>query len=237
MIVHIRCRYQRSDKTLKLWKAWHRRRMIRDVGICIAIIYTGVSHILFTVDPPKSQHTSVILEQRQSKSSSDLTATITPAPASNSNVMANHERRMVTPSKHTCVPVSAGQIANWVEQSSRRHGVNASLILTVMFQESRLDPCSQSPKGAKGLMQLMPATSGQYLVSDPFDAKSNIDAGAHLLKDLALQFHGDLRLVLAAYNAGPVAVNRVGRDVPHIPETERYVDLLRPTSDLITGLQ
>ena len=242
MKIQIKCSYRRCGKKSLLARALYLKSIICDIGICITIVSCGITHIQVKLDSSVSRRQHVVSEQWQVKHSSEdveSNLTIMPALAASSDVLIRHEPNngMIAPASRTCDPVSTAQLATWVEQAAKRHGVSASVILTVMFQESRLDPCSESPKGAKGLMQLMPATVGHYVVSNPFDSKNNIDAGAHLLKDLTIQFHGDLRLVLAAYNAGPAAVNRAGRDVPQIVETERYVELLRPTTDLATILQ
>ena len=78
------------------------------------------------------------------------------------------------------------------------------------------------PKGALGLMQLMPETAEQFHLDDPFNAEQNLRAGAEYLKQLLDRFHGDLKLTLAAYNAGPARVEEGGA-VPDIPETQDYV--------------
>jgi soluble lytic murein transglycosylase-like protein len=136
-----------------------------------------------------------------------------------------------------CQAISTGQLAHWIGESSKRYGVSSSLILAVMFQESRFNPCAESPKGAKGMMQLMPGTVQRYAVSNPFDSQTNIDAGTKFLKELMIQFSGDLQLVLAAYNAGPGAVKRAGNVVPDIGETRRYVELLQPVATLVSELK
>src|SRR5205085_361018 len=90
-------------------------------------------------------------------------------------------------------------------------------------QESGSRPCAVSAKGAQGLMQLMPATSQQFGVADPFDARQNIQAGAKFLKQLLTRYGGDVTKALAAYNAGPGRVDQAGGAVPGIPETIHYV--------------
>jgi soluble lytic murein transglycosylase-like protein len=92
--------------------------------------------------------------------------------------------------------------------------------------ESSLRPDAVSPKGAIGLMQLMPATAEQYGVEDPFDPDQSLRAGGALIRDLLDQFDGDLTLALAAYNAGPGAVRRYG-GVPAYRETRDYVRKVR----------
>ena len=89
--------------------------------------------------------------------------------------------------------------------------------------ESGWDVRAVSPKGAAGLMQLMPQTAERYGVRDRFDPRQNIDGGVRYLKDLLILFDGELNLALAAYNAGEGAVIRVGRAVPPYPESRQYV--------------
>ncbi len=83
-------------------------------------------------------------------------------------------------------------------------------------------PCAVSWKGAQGLMQLMPATSEQFGVKDPFDPHQNVEAGTKLLKQLLTKYNNDVSLALAAYNAGEARVDKDG-GVPQIPETQNYV--------------
>jgi soluble lytic murein transglycosylase-like protein len=100
--------------------------------------------------------------------------------------------------------------------------VKSELIRAVINRESGNRPCAVSVKGAQGLMQLMPATSEQFGVGDPFNAKQNVEGGTKLLKQLLAKYNGNLALTLAAYNAGSGRVDRDG-GVPAIPETLRYV--------------
>ncbi len=121
-----------------------------------------------------------------------------------------------------CDPLPEEEITNLVEQSSKQEGVQADLIRAVINQESGARPCAISPKGAQGLMQLMPSTSVQFGVRDPFDPKQNVGAGTKLLKLLLTKYTGDVKLALAAYNAGSGRVDSQG-GVPAIPETVNYV--------------
>ncbi len=116
----------------------------------------------------------------------------------------------------------AGQLAALVDTASRAYGVKPSLLYAVIDTESHGDPAAISRAGAEGLMQLMPDTSAQYAVNNPFDPRANVDGGTHYLRDLLRRYHGNLRLALAAYNAGPAEVDAV-RGVPAIPETRAYV--------------
>ncbi len=92
-----------------------------------------------------------------------------------------------------------------------------------MHAESNFDPNAVSPKGACGLMQLMPATATEMYVKDIFDEKENIEGGVRYLRVLANQFDGDMVKMIAAYNAGPDAVRKYGGEMPPYEETQEYV--------------
>ncbi len=109
-----------------------------------------------------------------------------------------------------------------IAQACRTHGVEPGLVKAVVHAESRFDLYAVSHKGAQGLMQLMPATARQLGVDDPFDPWQNIQAGTRYLSYLMRRFKGDLKLALAAYNAGETTVRRF-KGVPPYRETERYV--------------
>lgn len=101
--------------------------------------------------------------------------------------------------------------------------VDAALIHAVITVESGYNPSARSSAGAVGLMQLMPGTAKRYGVKDRLDPAQNIIGGARYLRDLNVLFDGDLKLVLAAYNAGEEAVIRYGRRIPPYRETAAYV--------------
>ena len=101
--------------------------------------------------------------------------------------------------------------------------VDPALIKAVISVESGYNPMARSPKGAMGLMQLMPQTAARYGVKNIRDPKENIHGGARYLRDLMAMFGNDLRLVLAAYNAGEEAVMKYGRRIPPFAETVAYV--------------
>jgi hypothetical protein len=113
--------------------------------------------------------------------------------------------------------------AEAIDKVARRYRVDALLIASMIEAESQFDPQAVSPVGAIGLMQLMPETGLELGVEDLTDPYRNLDAGARYLRRLLRRFDGDLALALAAYNAGPSRVARLG-DVPSIPETVDYVE-------------
>jgi soluble lytic murein transglycosylase-like protein len=129
------------------------------------------------------------------------------------------------PSGTPCSPLSETEIDKMIDEVSQTEHVDAAVIREVARQESRLRPCAVSPKGAEGLMQLMPATQAQLQVRDPFDPRQSLQAGARLLKQLLDRYHGDLPLALSAYNAGAGKVDNSG-GVPNITETKNYVEAI-----------
>lgn len=124
-----------------------------------------------------------------------------------------------------CEPIAAESVSPLVEAAGKAQELPAELIRAVIRQESQFYPCAESAKGAKGLMQLMPATVEQFGVHDPFDPRESIDAGTRYLKQLMDRYSGELPLVLGAYNAGPAVVD-AAKGVPDIPETRSYVDAI-----------
>ena len=121
-----------------------------------------------------------------------------------------------------CQPISTENLSTLIQKAAVEHSVDPLLIKAMIGRESAGKPCSVSNKGAQGLMQLMPAAQIDLGVSDPFDPSQNIPAGTRYLKQMLTRYGGNIKLALAAYNAGP---NRVepGGNVPDIAETQAYV--------------
>jgi len=115
-------------------------------------------------------------------------------------------------------------LAAQVQSAADRNGLSAKVVEAVAWRESRFNPQAISPKGAVGVMQLMPGTA-RAMGIDPRDAAANLDGGAAYLARMLKSFNGDLTLALAAYNAGPDAVRRYA-GVPPFPETKAFVDAI-----------
>ena len=113
--------------------------------------------------------------------------------------------------------------ADMIAKVAREQKVEPALLHAVVAVESAYNPRAKSPKGATGLMQLMPATAKRYGVTDLLNPVENLRAGARYLRDLLAMFDNNMRLALAAYNAGEGAVMRSGNAIPNYPETRAYV--------------
>ena len=119
-------------------------------------------------------------------------------------------------------PQPPAKIKDLVEKSAQANGVDPLLVHSVIQEESGYNRYAMSPKGAEGLMQLMPSTARMLGVGNSFDEEQNIEAGVKYLKYLQTVYKDD-RLALAAYNAGPKSVDRF-KQVPPYPETQAYVE-------------
>lgn len=126
------------------------------------------------------------------------------------------------------VPATPEQamVANLVQRIAPEYGVSPQLALAVIRAESNFNPMARSPKNAQGLMQLIPETSARFNVKKPFDTTQNVRGGLAYLRWLLAYFKGDVKWVVAAYNAGERAVERY-RGVPPYAETRAYVDQIR----------
>jgi soluble lytic murein transglycosylase-like protein len=120
--------------------------------------------------------------------------------------------------------------------AAARHGVEPLLLFSVMHQESAFNSQAVSPKGARGLMQLMPATAARFGVRNIYDPEQNIHGAAQYLRFLLDLFDGDVSLALAGYNAGEGAVKKYGYAVPPYPETINYVRKIKRRYITLTSL-
>jgi len=124
------------------------------------------------------------------------------------------------------VPLNTRAFRSEIRSAAQFSSVEESLIRAIIHAESAYQPDAQSPKGAQGLMQLMPATQAELDVANPFDPEANINGGARYLSQLLAEFDGDFELAAAAYNAGPSAVYKYG-GIPPYDETREYVRRVR----------
>lgn len=120
------------------------------------------------------------------------------------------------------VPLNRSAFPSIINEVATLHRVDEGLIRAIIHAESAYQPDAKSPKGAQGLMQLMPGTQADLGVVDPYDPIDNIEGGTRYLAGLLNRFDGDVKLASAAYNAGPGAVERYG-GVPPFKETKEYV--------------
>lgn len=120
--------------------------------------------------------------------------------------------------------------AHVIRTAAERHGVDARLVEAIVQAESAGNPTAVSPKGARGLMQLMPERAAELGVRDSFDPVQNVDGGVRHMRDLLQRFGGDVTLALAAYNAGEAAVRTHG-GIPPYAETREYVRRVRALYD------
>lgn len=146
------------------------------------------------------EHHSVTIEEDAVVDSADITLESKPR-STYSSLPYNHE----------------------VVAAAKETSLDPALIHAVIATESKHNPRAQSNKGAFGLMQLMPATASRFNVKDRNDPKQNIVAGAKYLRELLTLYKGDLKLTLAAYNAGPGAVKKYSNHIPPYRETMHYV--------------
>ena len=129
------------------------------------------------------------------------------------------------PSPNAAQTAAAPPYDGIIDAAAQRNGLDPALVGAVIAQESDYRADAVSTAGAMGLMQLMPDTAHELGVADPFDAAENVEGGARLLRSLLDRYNGRLDLALAAYNAGPAAVDRFG-GIPPYAETQRYVSAI-----------
>jgi soluble lytic murein transglycosylase-like protein len=192
------------------------RRLLTGLALCAAVsAHAGDTKIYRSLDP--SNNTVTFSDHAIDKSS---------------RLIAVFDGKQLWPRSGNG-PVSLAQLAArraalepLVQRVASTHGVRAALLKAVIEVESGFDERAYSSKGAIGLMQVMPATAARYGQFDLYSAEQNIEVGARYLHDLLAMFDGNVRLAVAAYNAGENAVMRSGKRVPAYPETQRYVPMV-----------
>ncbi len=130
----------------------------------------------------------------------------------------------VTPSvDYKSMYLNRVRYSDMIDKIARKVRLYPSLLHAVIKAESAYDPNAVSPAGAIGLMQLMPQTAKRYGVKDRRDPRENLEGGARYLRKLLTKYNNDIKLALAAYNAGDKAVKKYGNKIPPYPETQNYV--------------
>ena len=144
----------------------------------------------------------------------------------NAPVMAAEEIVSGIAASEAVWSTGSSKIDGLIRLYGQQYGVDPYLIYCTMSQESSFNVGATSPKGAMGLMQLMPGTAARYGVTNPYDVAQSIKGGTRYLKDLLKMFNGRVDLALAGYNAGEGAVMKYGNSIPPYTETRNYVRLI-----------
>ena len=211
--------------------------------VCVCFALVGRSGDIFAADPPKipdipdvrqameqaaaaQRRSTALMEASLEKQRQSLPRQMSQQPAGSFFLLpppAAVAPGAYAPGPTDCDPLPLAQVESLIAGAAQREGVRPDLLRGIMKAESGFRPCAVSPKGAMGLMQLMPATAAQFNLEDPFDASENVNVGARLLKELLGRYNGNLALALGAYNAGPSRVDSAGA-VPNLPETTNYIE-------------
>ena len=150
-------------------------------------------------------------------------------------VLSPHDRTESGDRYDSMLLAKAGRYDSIIENAAQSASVEPNLLRAVIVVESGFNSRAVSKRGAVGLMQLMPATANRFGVSNPYDPRQNIHGGAQYLKFLINRFGQDVRLALAAYNAGEEAVERNGGQIPPFTETMAYVPRVLRIYQMLTA--
>ena len=197
---------------------------------------TAVDYLRHPVRRNGLRHSKIMLASSEKKDASAVRASSSPTnltchdPSSKSLVSTRMEGKSQTTEERSAAAAriqeglsDKGLIEKCIHKAARKYHLPVNLLTGVIKAESNFQATAVSSAGAQGLMQLMPDTAKELGVVDPFDIEQNIDGGARYLKKMLDSFGGDIKLALAAYNAGPGAVEKYGGQIPPYRETEQYV--------------
>lgn len=192
-----------------------------DAGAEIYRSFAADGSVVYTNTPYKKNDRLVMKNRSRATTPSPVQAQ-TQSALKNSSMKAVALKAPAASEKPLPVHARKAAYSGLVEEKAKKHNVDPKLVKSVIHAESNWNHRAVSPKGAMGLMQLMPQTADLMGVNNPFDPEQNIEGGVKYLRYLLTKFQGNLTMAIAAYNAGPKTVERKG-GVPAIPETVTYV--------------
>jgi len=211
-------RRQRAERRL-LWRGFDRRRGDRRC----ATVAAGFA-VAACLAAPRPAHAQIYSWRDEKGAPVFSNRRLDPNATRVDDRSAAPTARVVTGTKKIVATVRRGEeYYGFIDEQAAVHGVRPDLVRAVIQAESGFNPRARSSKGAMGLMQLMPATAADLGVANPFNALENIRGGVAYLRRLLNRYDNDEALALAAYNAGPAAVDRHGSRVPPYQETQQYV--------------